>query len=223
MKKNQSQNKYTEITQELKEEKMNWDFEDFLEKTKQEEKIIPLVSKREGGTFPKTFWMAASVILLMSLGIFLTYERENTIAENDQLVQNKIKKQKDLFRHESNLAVTLISDTIKVKFDRILTDSTSTVDQKESDIMDQILPKRGRINRNTRERYADISTPTKLQEKEKTPTSDYESSYVIINGQEIKNEQEAIDLTKYSFRILSENVSKTVAHTEVINSFTNDN
>ena len=223
MKKDQSQDKYKEITQELKEEKMNWDFEDFLEKTKQEEKIIPLTSKRKGGTFPKTFWMAASVILLMSLGIFLTYERENTIAENDQLVQNEIKKQKDRFRQESNLAVTLISDTIKVKSDRILTDSTSTVDQKESDIMDQILPKRGRINRNVRERYADISTPTKLQEKEKTPTSDYESSYVIINGQEIKNEQEAIDLTKYSFRILSENVSKTVAHTEVINSFTNDN
>ena len=223
MKKDQSQDKYKEITQELKEEKMNWDFEDFLEKTKQEEKIIPLTSKRKGGTFPKTFWMAASVILLMSLGIFLTYERENTIAENDQLVQNEIKKQKDRFRQESNLAVTLISDTIKVKSDRILTDSTSTVDQKESDIMDQILPKRGRINRNARERYADISTPKKLQEKEKTPTSDYESSYVIINGQEIKNEQEAIDLTKYSFRILSENVSKTVVHTEVINSFTNDN
>ncbi len=223
MKKDQSQDKYAEITQEFKEEKMNWDFEDFLEKTKQEEKIIPLTSKRKGGTFPKTFWMAASVILLMSLGIFLTYERENTIAENDQLVQNEIKKQKDRFRQESNLAVTLISDTIKVKSDRILTDSTSTVDQKESDIMDRILPKRGRINRNARERYADISTPKKLQEKEKTPTSDYESSYVIINGQEIKNEQEAIDLTKYSFRILSENVSKTVAHTEVINSFTNDN
>ena len=52
MKKDQAQDKYKEITQDLKEEKMNWDFEDFLEKTKQEEKIIPLAPKTKGGTFP---------------------------------------------------------------------------------------------------------------------------------------------------------------------------
>ena len=222
MKKDQTQDKYKEITQELKEEKMNWDFEDFLEKSKQEEKTIPLTPKPKGGSFPKTFWMAASVILLVSIGIFFNYENGNTVSENDQLVQNEIKKQKDSFRQESNLAVNAINDSLKIKSDSIISDSTRTVEQTaEPDIIEQIIPKRGRINRNSRQRYAEISTPKDI-EKTSSKTPKYESSYVIINGQKIENEQEAIDLTKYSFRILSENVSKTVALTEVLNSFTND-
>ena len=222
MKKVNTEDQYKKITQELKEEKMNWDFEDFLEKTKQEEKVIPLVPKKKGGSFPKTFWMAASVILLVSIGIFFNYESGNTVSENDQLVQNEIKKQKDSFRQESNLAVNAINDSLKIKSDSIISDSTRTVEQiDEADIMDQIIPKRGRIYRNSRQRYAEVSIP-KDNEKTNSKTPKYESSYVIINGQKIENEQEAIDLTKYSFRILSENVSKTVAQTEVLNSFTND-
>ena len=222
MKKDQTQDKYKEITQELKEEKMNWDFEDFLEKSKQEEKTIPLTPKPKGGSFPKTFWMAASVILLVSIGIFFNYENGNTVSENDQLVQNEIKKQKDSFRQESNLAVNAINDSLKIKSDSIISDSTRTVEQTaEPDIIEQIIPKRGRINRNSRQRYAENSTSKDI-EKTNSKTPKYESSYVIINGQKIENEQEAIDLTKYSFRILSENVSKTVAQTEVLNSFTND-
>lgn len=222
MKKDNTEDQYKKITQELKEEKMNWDFEDFLEKTKQEEKVNPLVPKKKGGSFPKTFWMAASVILLVSIGIFFNYESGNTVSENDQLVQNEIKKQKDSFRQESNLAVNAINDSLKIKSDSIISDSTRTVEQiDEADIMDQIIPKRGRINRNSRQRYAEVSIP-KDNEKTNSKTPKYESSYVIINGQKIENEQEAIDLTKYSFRILSENVSKTVAQTEVLNSFTND-
>ena len=222
MKKDQTQDKYKEITQELKQEKMNWDFEDFLEKTKQEEKVIPLVSKTKGGSFPKTFWMAASVILLVSIGIFFNYESANTVDQQNQLVQNEIKKQNDSFRQESNLAVNAINDSLKIKSDSIISDSTRTVEQTaEPDIIEQIIPKRGRINRNSRQRYAENSTPKDI-EKTSSKTPKYESSYVIINGQKIENEQEAIDLTKYSFRILSENVSKTVAQTEVLNSFTND-
>ncbi|QOW11530.1 hypothetical protein Q73A0000_14700 [Kaistella flava (ex Peng et al. 2021)] len=222
MKKDQTQDKYKEITQELKEEKMNWDFEDFLEKTKQEEKVIPLVSKTKSGSFPKTFWMAASVILLVSIGIFFNYESRNTIDQQNQLVQNEILKQKDSFHQESQLAVNAINDSLKIKSDSIISDSTRTVEQiNTADIMEQIIPKRGRINRTSRERYAEVSVP---RDKEKTTvkTPKYESSYVIINGQKIENEQEAIDLTKYSFRILSENVSKTMAQTEVIKSFNND-
>lgn len=220
MKKDQTQDKYKEITQEIKEEKMNWDFEDFLQKTKQEEKVIPLVPKTKSGSFPKTFWMAASVILLVSIGIFFNYESGNTVSENDQLVQNEIKKQKDSFHQESNLAVNTISDTLKVKSDTLVRDSSGTVEQlSESTLMDQILPKRGRIKKELRPRYAEVK-----QKEIPTPTSPakrpkYESSYVIINGQKIENEQEAIDLTKYSFRILSENVSKTVAQTDLFNDF----
>ena len=38
MKTDKSQDKYTEITKEIREEKMNWSFEEFLEKAKEEEK-----------------------------------------------------------------------------------------------------------------------------------------------------------------------------------------
>ena len=220
MKKDQAQDKYKEITQDLKEEKMTWDFEDFLDKTKKEEKIIPLAPKTKGGTFPKTFWMAASVILLISIGLFFNYETESTGKEKDNVVINEIVK--DSPDQNTNIAINLVSDTLKIDPVKVRSDSTSAVDQKEVDIIEQIIPKRGRINRNARQRYAEVSVPKKLKEKEKIETSDYESSYVIINGQKIENEQEAIDLTKYSFRILSENVSKTVAQTEVLNSFTND-
>ncbi|MGA9213044.1 hypothetical protein [Kaistella sp.] len=220
MKKDQYRDKYKEITQELKDEKINWDFEDFLEKTKQEEKIIPLVPKTKGGSLPKTFWMAASVILLISIGIFFNYE--NTIDKQNQLVQNEILKQKDSFQQESQLAVNTINDSLKIKSDSIVSDSTKVVEQiNDADIMEQIIPKRGRINKNPRQRYAEVSSP-KDKEKTITKTPKYESTYVIINGQKIDNEQEAIDLTKYSFRILSKNVSKTMAQTEVIKSFNND-
>ena len=222
MKKDQPQDKYKEITQEIKEEKMNWDFEDFLKKTKEEEKIIPLVKKAKGAFFPKTFWMAASVVLLISLGIFYNYETKNTAKEKDRFVQNEILKTKDSLQQESSLAINPNSDTLKVKSDVKVSDSTSNVEKKETDLIEQIVPKRGRINRNPRQRYATVSTPNKIEKKAKKQNSEYESNYVIINGQKIENEQEAIDLTKYSFRILSENVSKTVAQTEVINSFTTD-
>lgn len=223
MKKDHSEDKYKEITQELKDEKMNWDFEDFLEKTKHEEKIIPLVPKTKGGSFPKTFWMAASVILLVSVGIFFNYESGNSISENDQLVQNEIRKQKDTFQHESNLAINTISDTVKIKSDSLVRDSSGMAEQlTETTIMDQILPKRGRIKKDLRPRYAQGKTVEKPAPALPVKTPKYESNYVIINGQKIENEQEAIDLTKYSFRILSENVSKTVAQTDLINDFKND-
>ncbi|MBF8458200.1 hypothetical protein IV494_13535 [Kaistella sp. G5-32] len=220
MEKDRSQDKYKEITQELKEEKMNWDFEDFLKKTEESEKIIPLVNKTKGGSLSKTFWMAASVILLLSIGIFFNYETKKSVKEQDNLVQNEILKQKDTFQQESQLAINLTNDSLKIKSDSIISDSTSTVDQNETDIMNQILPKRGRIRRESRPRYAKNSTPTKTVSKNEN--SDYKSNYVIINGQKIESEQEAIDLTKYSFRILSENVSKTVAQTDVLNNFKND-
>ena len=223
MKKDQIQDKYKEITQELKEEKMNWDFDDFLKKTKQEEKIIPLARKTIGGSSPKIFWMAASVILIAGIVIFFNYEPENSVREKDRLVQNEILKQKNTFQQDSQLALNAINDSLKVKSDSIISDSTRTVDQiNTTDLTEQIIPKRGRINRNAKQRYADISPSDKIEKKAKPQTSEYESSYVIINGQKIENEQEAIDLTKYSFRILSENVSKTIAQTEVLNSFNND-
>lgn len=222
MKKDQTQDNYKEITQDLKKDKMDWDFDKFLEQTKKTEKTIPLVKKTKGGTIPNIFWLAASVAVVLSIGIVFNYQRGNTVDQKNKLVQNEILKQKDTFHQEAHLAINTINDSLKIKSDSIMSDSVRTVEQMtENDLMDQIIPRRGRINRNARQRFADVAAP-KDKEKSTVKTPKYESSYVIINGQKIENEQEAIDLTKYSFRILSENVSKTVAQTEIINSFNND-
>lgn len=220
---NPSQDRYKKILQEIKEEKMNWDFEDFLAETEKQEKPVALHSSTKGGSFPKLFWMAASFIVLLTLGFLFKDRSESTIIEKDQLVINEILKQKGGFQKDSNLAINTISDSVKVKTDSLVSDSASTVDQvREADIMDQILPRKGRIRKDVRPRYADVSAPAKKAPAPKKPFSEYESNFVIINGHKIENEQEAIDLTKYSFRILSENVSKTVAQTDVLNQFNND-
>lgn len=221
MKKDNTEDQYKKITQELKEEKMNWDFEDFLKKTEENEKIIPLVQKPKGGSFGKNFLMAASIVLLVAIAVFFNYDRKSTLNKEVNIAEN-IQRTKDSLNSEFNLVQKAASDSLKTKSDLKVSDSTSTVERNESVIMDQILPKRGRIKKFTRERYAQAETPKKNTPKNKIETSDYESNYVIINGQKIENEQEAIDLTKYSFQILSENVSKTMAQTDALNSLTND-
>ena len=223
MKKDKSDIKYKEIAQDLKKEKMQWDFEEFLEKAKEEEKIIPINPQSKEGSFPKTFWMAASVILLLSLGLFIKNRDVSSSVEKDTMVKNEILKEKNQFQNESNFAVNTINDSIEINKDSVISDSSRTVDQVlESDIMDQILPKRGRIRKSTKPRFAELSVSSKNESARVAEKPKYESNYVIINGHKIENEQEAIDLTKYSFRILSENVSKTLAQTDVMTSIDND-
>lgn len=219
MKTNGQDEKYTEIFQELKDEKMTWDFEDFLAETEKPKKIIPSVSKTKGGALPKIFLMAASLVLLVSLGIFFNRNNRSNIDEKDTLVKNEILKQKNSFGNGTEIVALQTKDSVNVVSDSLLSDSTSF--KYDADVVEKILPKRGRIRRVSQPQYVQNS-PEKSAKKPAEKNIDYKSNFVIINGQKIESEQEAIDLTKYSFRILSENVSKTVASTEAINSFNND-
>lgn len=212
MKTNRQDEKYTEIFQELKEDKMNWDFDDFLAQAKEEEKIIPLAKPAKTYALPKIFWIAASVTLLAALGIFFNTEKKKTISEQDEMAKNEILKQKEDFIKASEVIAFQQNDSVNIVRDSLITDSAST--QIDADIVEKIMPKRGRIRRESRPQYVQ-NMPEKSAKKDQN--SNYNSNYVIINGQKIEDEQEAIDLTKYSFRILSENVSKTVASTEAMN------
>ena len=157
------------------------------------------------------------------MGFFFKFLNNNSIDEQDNLVKNEILRQKEKFNQDTNLAVNEISDSLQIKSDSIISDSASTVDQRnETDITDQILPKRSRMKKQVRQHYAQTTNQKKSVKKQSAKTSEYESNYVIINGQKITSEKEAIDLTKYSFRIFSENVSKTIAQTEALNTFNND-
>lgn len=221
MKTDKSQDKYNEIFQELKEEKMNWDFENFLAEAEKTENPITEISGKKSASFPKFYWMAASVVLLVSMLVFYKTSDQSKMDEQDQLVKNEILKQKNDFGKGNEIvAINNSKDSLKTPSDSLVTDSVSINDG--DDVIEKILPKRGRIKRQTRPQFVDNSTPEKSATGKTAQNPEYKSNYVIINGQKIENEQEAIDLTKYSFRILSENVSKTVASTEAVNSFIND-
>jgi len=220
MKTDKSQDKYNEIFQELKEEKMNWDFEDFLAEAEKTENPITEISEKKSASFPKFYWMAASVVLLVSMGVFYNVSNKNKMDEQSELVKNEILKQKNDFGKDNETVAVHSNDSLKTDSDSLVTDSVSI--NYGDDVIEKILPKRGRIKRQTRPQFVDNSTPEKSATGTTAQNPEYKSNYVIINGQKIENEQEAIDLTKYSFRILSENVSKTVASTEAVNSFIND-
>lgn len=220
MKTDKSQDKYDEIFQELREEKMNWDFEDFLAEAEKTENTITEISEKKSASFPKFYGMAASVVLLVSMGVFYNVSNKNKMAEQSELVKNEIIKQKNDFGKDNEIVAVHSNDSLKTASDSLVTDSVSI--GTDEDLMDKILPKRGRIKRNSRPVYVQNDIPEKSATGKTAQNPEYKSNYVIINGQKIENEQEAIDLTKYSFRILSENVSKTVASTEAVNSFITD-
>ena len=217
--KTNADHKYDKIFNELKEEKMNWDFEDFLAKTEEKEEIIPLNKKSSGGTISKFYWMAASLVLLISAGVFFKFNQTKSIEDQDVFVKNEILKQKNDFGNGNEIVALQTNDSVKIVTDSLVSDSVSHKDA--ADMVEKILPKRGRIKRESRPQFVQ-NFPEKSAKKPAENNTDYNSNYVIINGQRIENEQEAIDLTKFSFRILSENVSKTVASTEAMNSFNND-
>ena len=217
--KTNADNQYDKIFNELKEEKMNWDFEDFLAKAEEKEEIIPLNKKSSGGTISKFYWMAASLVLLISAGVFFKFNETKSIEDQDVFVKTEILKQKNDFGNGNEIVALQTNDSVKIVTDSLVSDSVSHKDA--ADMVEKILPKRGRIKRESRPQFVQNS-PEKSAKKPAENNTDYNSNYVIINGQRIENEQEAIDLTKFSFRILSENVSKTVASTEAMNSFNND-
>ena len=222
MKTDKSQDKYSEIFRELREEKMNWDFEDFLAEAIKEEKEKPIIkiSEKKSASFPKFYWMAASFVLLVSLGVFFNNNDEKGVNDPNTLVQNEIIRQKEDFGKENQLVSLQEKDSLKTTSDNLSKDSVSVT--KDYEVMNKILPKRGRLKRQTRTHYVENTKPEKSAPGNIAQTPEYQSNYVIINGQKIENEQEAIDLAKYSFRILSENVSKTVAQTDVLQSFNNE-
>ncbi len=212
------QDKYDEIFQNLKEEKMNWDFDDFLKKAegKAEEihendaPVIPIDTKTKP-SFPKWFWMAASVFLLLSVGLIFNYNQNANVENQAQLVENQIKNQKDNFIRENNehteqVAVNLPNDTVSgAKKDSVFHETPVA----EKDYLDEILPKRGRLKKERKPKYVYNSSKA-------SDSTGYKDSYVIVNGKRIENVEEAINVTKYSFQIFANNVSEKLAKPTVV-------
>lgn len=216
MKKDQLQDKYNEIFRDIKEEKMDWSFEDFLQTAEGAEPeqhiapVIPLEEKKKP-SFPKWFWMAASVILVFSIGFFLNNSNKDA-QDKEKLVKDEILKQKSGFieensDHQEQVAVNHTDSISGVKKDSVFQDNQVA----EKDVMDEILPKRGRLKKETRPRYVSNSSNNKNLSDS---ASSYNDSYVIVNGKRISSEKEAIDVAKYSFMKLGNEFKKTVASSQ---------
>nr|WP_314495240.1 hypothetical protein [uncultured Chryseobacterium sp.] len=214
MNNDQYQNKYNKVINDLKEEKMNWDFEDFLQKAEgnlnNEAEIIPI--RKAKPSFPKTFWMAASVILLFSVGFIFNYTQNDNVENQAQLVANEIQKQKSDFikenhEHQAQVAV-LNSDSISgAKKDSIFEESSLA----EVDVLDKILSKKSRIKKQTKPRYVNNTEVKSIKD-----STGYRDSYVIVNGKRIDNMEEAINVTKYSFQVVANNVSQALTQPKVM-------
>ncbi|MBV8328225.1 hypothetical protein [Chryseobacterium sp.] len=217
MKKDQLQDKYDEIFRDIKEEKMEWSFDDFLQQTEEKNTnddapVIPLEKNKP--SFPKWFWMAAAILLLFSLGfVFNTYMNTN-IQDKGKLVKDEVLKQKSGFIEENNdhqgqVAVNHTDSIAGAKKDSIFQEGPVA----EKDVMDEILPKRGRLKKERRPRYVDNSS---FKNKASNDSTGYKNSYVIVNGKRIDNVDEAINVTKYSFQIFANNVSEKLVQPKVV-------
>lgn len=219
MKKDQLQDKYDEIFRDIKEEKMEWSFDDFLQQTENataEENTTPVIPLEENKkpSFPKWFWMAASVMLVFGIGFFLKNNSNTGVHDKESLVKNEVLKQKTSFieennNHQEQVAVNHTDSISGAKKDSIFQDNHVA----EKDVMDEILPKRGRLKKEKKPRYADNSYFKNNTAKDSTG---YKNSYVIVNGKRIDNVEEAINVTKYSFQIFANNVSEKLAQPTVV-------
>ena len=209
------QDKYNEVFQSLKEEKMNWDFEDFLKKAEGKESevspnetpVIPINSKQKP-TFPKWFWMAASVVIVFGLG-FIFFSQSNEVSNQAQLVENEIQKQKSDFinenhNHDVQVAVHTVDSVSGAKKDSIFIENSIA----EKDVLDEILSKKSRIKKESKPRFVYNSA---LKNNTSKDSTEYKDSYVIVNGKRIENMEEAINITKYSFQVVANNVNQALA------------
>lgn len=207
------QDKYNEIFQGLKEEKMNWNFEDFLQKaegnivSENDAPIIPIQGKKPSP--PKWFWMAASAVILLSFGFLFNDYQNGGTADQAKLVENEIQKQKTDFinenhNHDSQVAVHITDSVSGPKQDSIFVENPIA----EKDVLDELLSKKSRIKKQSKPRYVYNS---ELKNNTSKDSTGYKDSYVIVNGKRIDNMEEAINITKYSFQVMANNVNQALA------------
>lgn len=158
--------------------------------------------------------MAAAVLLLFSIGfVFNTYQ--NTGAQDaEKLVKDEVLRQKSDFieennDHQSQVAVNHTDSISGAKKDSIFQGNSVA----EKDVLDEILPKRGRLKKERKPRYVNNAS---FNNKTRKDSTGYENSYVIVNGKRIDNVEEAINVTKYSFQIFANNVSEKLVQPKVV-------
>ena len=192
------QDKYNQIFQELKEEKMDWDFEDFLEKAEKnsvDEKIVP-IQKKGGGSNTQWFWMAASVALVFGLGMFF----RNTPEKNN--VEPSI--------------VSTNTSSVKKDVSKSVVENVGTVSVTRKIDVEAAKKKKSRYRNN-----AQYLAKNSVKHHHKNAQNDneiieYNPNFVIINGKPVATEEEAINYTKTALDMLGGNINSALENAEPV-------
>lgn len=197
--------------QEMKEEKMQWDFENFLQKTHEQEKatIKPIGSTKSRNQ--KWFYsIAASIAVLFGFLLINKTVTENYTAATSKIVKNKSIGQKNseistdtLIVSEKNIA---INDTVKTADTLEIRSEQKAENNDEAEIMNKILSRRSRLRRMKKPLLVQNDVSKKSENSDSTA---YRPDYVTVNGQEIYDKEEAIKIAKGALDRMSANISKT--------------
>lgn len=184
-----------ETLKKEKSDKMDWNFDDFLAKANEENKIKK--NERNHFGYGKIFGIAASFILIFSLALFFqkTEEKPNT-----NIAQQTISNIKNTTKSVENI-------------EKVIEKETPKIIEKINNIEQIAIPKTKSIA---------IKTPKK--EKTVTPQNelkndfDYHSGDIVMDGVAIKSEEEAIEIFQASMILLSDNFKPNLQAINVVNS-----
>lgn len=151
--------------------------------------------------------LAASLIFICTLA-FLFFPETNTSKPAPDVASAQVYKSEKTEILKEN---SYLSEPEKIAENKVRI-------TKNEDILDDVLPKKSRMKRKVIKRYVKNDTPY----KEKNIVQ-YESDFVTINGHKITNEKDAINVAKYSFQILANNVNQTVEQADVRNALNMEN
>lgn len=207
MNSDKSQDKYDEIVKNLKSEKMDWDFEDFMQKMEDKTSEISTIKPKKY----TLFWLAASLFLIFGIGFFFINDNKNNA--DDTFVKNEILKQKNDFAEENTFIEKeeIENDSVQAQKDSTKNEETP-IYQSEEKIMNKILSKKERLRKKLRPNYA-------VNEK-KSSENNYQSDFVIINGKKIENEKEAVELTKIALNLFANNLNNTLQEAQPVENLT---
>ena len=189
------QDKYNEIFQEIKEEKMDWNFEDFLQKTEEnssDEKIVPI---NKGGSNTKWFWMAASVVVIFGLGMFFKFNFEKPQVQ-PKIVNNNV-------QHEVKPSISVVQNGDQVSLIRKIT-------------VEPARKKKSRYKNNAQYLAQNSTKNHHNSAKSDDENIEYNPNFVIINGKPVATEEDAIKYTKSAIDLLGGNINSTLENAEPV-------
>ena len=202
MNKDKFQDKYNEIFQEIKKEKMDWNFEDFLAKTEekpQDAKIVPLHKKSS----KQWMYIAASLVLITGFGIILKNNfSENNTVEPTEIAKTNTSKTTENQNIDNDLSIANNSDN-SIQITRNV--NTEPIKRKKSKY------------KNTAQYLAQNSTKNHHNSaKNDDKNIEYNPNFVIINGKPVATEEEAIKYTKNAIDMLGGNINTALEKAEPV-------